>query len=151
MTHEESFQPLESRGVNDFDMWWVRVHVAGLCSANCDVANDCKTDSCSMPSVCLTKNWHVHRCVFSYVCACVSKLCSRLCSLNGPWPTLWHSASSALPHRCSMSSDLKLRPSAVCHRGAQSVGASKENVCVCVWERMQLCKKGRSPTQCANA
>jgi len=119
---------------------------AGLCSANCDVVNDCKTDSCSMPSVCLTGNWHVHRCV----CVCERESASVvcLCSLNGPWPTLWHSTSSALPHRCSMSSDLKLRPNAACHRGDESVGASKENVCVCVRENATVQERAQSHTVC---
>ncbi len=150
MTHEESFQPLESRVVNDFDMWWVRVCVAGLCSAICDVANDCKTDSCSMPSVCLTGNRHVHRCVCVHVW--VSVVFLPLQSKRA----LAHSlALSELSAPTQMFYVLWPQTEAQCcvsQRSWECGGFERERlcvcvcVCVCVWERECNCaRKGAVP------
>lgn len=150
MTLEESFQPLESGGVNDFDMWWVRMCAAGLCSANCDVANDCKTDSCSMPSVCLTG-----KLARAQVCACV---CVRVW-VSVVFPAV--QSKRALAHSLALSElsaptqmfyVLWPQTEAQCcvsQRSWECGGFDRECLCVCVWERMQQCeKRAQSHTVC---
>lgn len=146
MTHEESFQPLESRVVNDFDMWWVRVCVAGLCSAICDVANNCKTDSCSMPSVCLTGNRHVHRCVCVHVW--VSVVFLPLQSKRA----LAHSlALSELSAPTQMFYVLWPQTEAQCcvsQRSWECGGFERERLCVCERENATVRERAQSHTVC---